>query len=334
MRADVVTGRSLFPVVPPEALQATRVHRRLAVGAAEAVRPSPFLFPSDMRSLLVLAVFVAAPVVLAPAALAQATPSNADVAAYDAGYQTAVQLREGSATFTAARYREGFEAGLRADSAQIAFALGLQTGLQIRADTVTGIDAAVFLRGIEAGFAGSAPAYAPDVVERAAAAFRDTLTARRTRAQANDPAVRAQAAQASAAASAAAAIAGPFLAAAAARPGAVVSPTGLVSLVTTPGTGAKPTAASRVSVAYAGRFASGEEFDASPAGQPAEFGLGRVVPGFAEALQDMQVGETRTIWVPAALAYGERGAPGPGGQGGIPPGAALEFDLTLVAILP
>ena len=79
----------------------------------------------------------------------------------------AQRLREGSAAFTAASYREGFRAGLRGDSARIAYALGLQTGLQIRADTVTGIDPETFLRGIEAGFAGRTPEYAPDAVERA-----------------------------------------------------------------------------------------------------------------------------------------------------------------------
>ncbi len=266
----------------------------------------------------------------APAALAQGTPSNAEVTAYDAGYQTAQRLHADSRTFTAAAYREGFRAGLAADSARIAYAVGLQTGFQFRADTLTGLDAQTFLRGIEAGFAGTAPTYDAATVERARTAFQDTLTARQTRARASDPAVRARAEQARTNGEAAVA----FLARAAARPGAVVSPTGLVSVVTTPGTGPSPAQTDRVSVRYAGRFADGTEFDASPAGETVEFGLNRVVPGFSEALQAMKVGETRTIWLPPSLAYGERGAPGPNGQGGIPPNTALEFDLTLVSILP
>ena len=270
-----------------------------------------------MRLALLFALVLAA----SPAALAQATPSDADVAGYDAGYQTAARLREGSATFTADRYRDGFRAGLRGDSAQIAFALGLQTGLQFRADTTVGIDPDVFLRGIAAGFAGSAPAYSPETVGRAQAAFTDSLAARRARATA----VQTQAG---------AAVSQAFLAAAAARAGATVSPTGLVSVVTAPGAGPKPTAASRVAVRYTGRFADGTVFDASPEGETVEFALAGVVRGFSEALTDMQAGETRTIWLPPALAYGERGAPGPGGQGGIPPNTALEFELTLVSILP
>ena len=272
-----------------------------------------------MRPFLLLALAAS----LAPAAAAQTTPSDADVTSYDAGYQNAVRLQRGSAAFTAAKYREGFEAGLRADSSQIAFALGLQAGFQFRSDTETGLDPQAFLRGIEAGFAGTEPAYTPEVVGRAQAAFEDTLRVRQERRRASDPAVAAQRAEAQR-----------VLAAAAARPGAVVSPSGLVSVVTTPGTGASPTRDSRVSVRYAGRFADGTEFDASPPGETAEFSLQRVIPGFAEALQQMKVGESRTIWLPPNLAYGDRGAPGPGGQGGIPPGAALEFDLTLVDILP
>ena len=277
-----------------------------------------------MRSLF-LTVLAAAlvPALLAPAARAQGAPSNADVTAYDAGYQTAQRMRAGSAAFTADRYREGFRAGLRGDSTQIAFALGLQTGFQLRSDTLTGLDPEAFLRGIEAGFAGSAPAYTPEVVGRAQAAFGDSLQARQARARLADPAVRTRREAAAR-----------VLSEAAARPGAVVSPTGLVSVVTTPGTGATPTPTSRVQVRYQGRFPDGTVFDETPEGQTAEFGLSGVVPGFAEALSQMKVGETRTVWLPPALAYGERGMAGPGGQGGIPPDAALVFDLTLVSILP
>ena len=104
--------------------------------------------------------------------------------------------------------------------------------------------------------------------------------------------------------------------------------------MTTPGDGPRPEPTSRVAVRYTGRFADGTVFDASPEGETAEFSVGNVVPGFREALLAMQPGETRTVWLPPSLAYGERGAPGPGGQGGIPPNAALEFDLTLVSVLP
>ena len=273
-------------------------------------------------------VLLAALVSVSPAALAQTTPSDADVAAYDVGYRTAANLRVVSDAFTAERYRDGFRAGLRADSSQIAFALGLQAGLEIRMDSLTGIDPEAYLRGIEAGFAGSPPAFEPAVTERATAALRDSVTARVARTRQSDPAFRARAQQARDNAAASERV----LAAAAARPGARVSPTGVVSVVTTPGAGSPPAAGARVSVRYTGRFADGSVFDASPAGETVEFALTGVVPGFAEAIREMQPGETRTVWIPSALAYGPQGAPGPGGQGGIPPNTALEFDITLVSV--
>ncbi|HEX8386778.1 MAG TPA: FKBP-type peptidyl-prolyl cis-trans isomerase [Rubricoccaceae bacterium] len=280
-----------------------------------------------MRPFAVLSAVLA--LAASPGALAQAPPSDADVAAYDAGYRAAADLREGSAAFTAARYREGFRAGLRADSAEIAYAIGLQTGFQVRADTISGVDPEAFLRGIEAGFAGSAPAYAPDVVERAAAAFRDTLQARVRRAQGLPDVPPASPARPTGASpDSAAAAAARFLAEVAARPGVERTASGLLYTVTESGSGERPTTSSRVQVEYVGRLADGSEFDRSPEGQPAEFGVRNVVPGFAEALLAMRPGERRTVWLPPNLAYGAAGAPG-----AVPPHAVLEFDLTLVRVL-
>jgi peptidylprolyl isomerase len=63
-----------------------------------------------------------------------------------------------------------------------------------------------------------------------------------------------------------------------------------------------------VRVRYRGRLVSGDVFDESPAGEPLEFtiGAGQVIPGFDEALRGMKVGETRTVEIEIADAYGER----------------------------
>ena len=63
-----------------------------------------------------------------------------------------------------------------------------------------------------------------------------------------------------------------------------------------------------VRVHYTGRLESGEIFDSSEGGEPLEFelGAGQVIAGFDEGVQGMQVGETRTIEIPAEDAYGER----------------------------
>ena len=59
-----------------------------------------------------------------------------------------------------------------------------------------------------------------------------------------------------------------------------------------------------------------------------------VVPGMAEALQEMRPGETRTVYLPPSLAYGARGVAGRGGVWRVPPHAALVFRLTLVRVVP
>jgi FKBP-type peptidyl-prolyl cis-trans isomerase FklB len=72
------------------------------------------------------------------------------------------------------------------------------------------------------------------------------------------------------------------------------------------------------------------EFDSSyKRGQPATFPVTGVIKGWTEALQLMPVGSKWQLFVPAELAYGDRGA---GGQ--IPPNATLIFEVELLSIQP
>jgi FKBP-type peptidyl-prolyl cis-trans isomerase len=108
-----------------------------------------------------------------------------------------------------------------------------------------------------------------------------------------------------------------------------VTGSGLQYIVLRQGTGAKPTAEDKVSVNYRGTLVDGTEFDNSYArGQPAEFPVGGVIPGWTEALQLMNVGAKYKLFVPSALAYGERrmGAK-------IPPNSTLIFEVELLNIL-
>jgi FKBP-type peptidyl-prolyl cis-trans isomerase FklB len=104
---------------------------------------------------------------------------------------------------------------------------------------------------------------------------------------------------------------------------------GLQYEVLATGDGEKPTAASTVRTHYHGTFINGDIFDSSvDRGQPTEFPVGGVIPGWTEALQMMTEGSKWRLYVPYNLAYGEQGS-----QGAIPPYSTLVFDVELLAII-
>lgn len=85
----------------------------------------------------------------------------------------------------------------------------------------------------------------------------------------------------------------------------------------------------RVKVQYIGLLRDGTEFDSSWDGEPVEFNLSQVIPGWDEGLRGMKVGGRRTLIIPADLAYGPNGTE----DGTIPPGATLVFVVDLVDIV-
>ena len=73
----------------------------------------------------------------------------------------------------------------------------------------------------------------------------------------------------------------------------------------------RPKAADTVTVHYSGWTTDGKLFDSSvQRGQPASFPLNRVIKGWTEGLQLMQIGESVRFWIPADLAYGENAGGG------------------------
>ncbi|WP_231883654.1 MULTISPECIES: FKBP-type peptidyl-prolyl cis-trans isomerase [Methylomonas] len=117
-----------------------------------------------------------------------------------------------------------------------------------------------------------------------------------------------------------------FLAENAKKPGVVTTASGLQYQVVTEGSGAQPGPTDNVTVHYQGTTIDGKEFDSSyKRGAPASFPLNRVIPGWTEGLQLMKEGAKYRLFIPAKLAYGERGA----GRD-IGPNSALIFDVELI----
>ncbi|GAB3345036.1 FKBP-type peptidyl-prolyl cis-trans isomerase [Lysobacter tyrosinilyticus] len=119
-----------------------------------------------------------------------------------------------------------------------------------------------------------------------------------------------------------------FLARNAKQPDIHTTASGLQYQVLTTGSGAKPAADATVRVNYIGKLLDGREFENTYAiDHAAEFPLTQLMPGWREGLTLMPVGSKYRLWIPAALAYGERGVPG-----AIGPNATLVFDVELLAI--
>lgn len=113
------------------------------------------------------------------------------------------------------------------------------------------------------------------------------------------------------------------------REGVTQTKSGLQYEVLTEGSGKSPKATDTVRCHYEGRLLDGTVFDSSyKRGEPADFGLNQVIPGWTEGVQLMKEGAKFRFHIPYLLAYGERGA---GAQ--IPPYSTLVFDVELIKVL-
>jgi len=112
------------------------------------------------------------------------------------------------------------------------------------------------------------------------------------------------------------------------REGVQVTESGLQYMVLEAGDGEQPKATDRVRVHYHGTRIDGTVFDSSvDRGEPAEFPLNRVIPGWTEGLQLMKVGAKWKFFIPSELAYGEQA------RGEIQANDVLIFEVELLDIL-
>ncbi|XOV80145.1 MAG: FKBP-type peptidyl-prolyl cis-trans isomerase [Aestuariibacter sp.] len=111
------------------------------------------------------------------------------------------------------------------------------------------------------------------------------------------------------------------------RDGVMSTESGIQYEVIEQGEGNKPSAEDTVKVHYHGTLIDGTVFDSSyDRGEPAVFPLNRVIKGWTEGVQLMNVGSKYRFHIPAHLAYGERAT------GKIGPNSTLVFDVELLGI--
>ncbi|WCG83849.1 FKBP-type peptidyl-prolyl cis-trans isomerase [Pectobacterium sp. A5351] len=196
--------------------------------------------------------------------------------------------------------------------AQASYGIGLQVGQQLQESGLEGLIPEALLAGLRDALEGNAPAVPVDVVHRALREIHERADAvRRDRQQVL--AVEGQ----------------QFLAENAQKEGVNSTESGLQFRVLMQGEGSIPARQDRVRVHYTGRLIDGSVFDSSvQRGQPAEFPVSGVIPGWIEALTLMPVGSKWELYIPHNLAYGERGA-----GASIPPFSALIFEVELLEIL-
>ncbi|MBP2845833.1 FKBP-type peptidyl-prolyl cis-trans isomerase [Dickeya oryzae] len=196
--------------------------------------------------------------------------------------------------------------------AQASYGIGLQIGQQLQESGLEGLIPDALLAGLCNALEGQAPAVPVDVVHRALREVHERADVVRRERQ-RELAAEGQR----------------FLDANVAKEGVSSTESGLQFRVLTQGDGAIPARQDRVRVHYTGRLIDGTVFDSSvQRGQPAEFPVSGVIPGWIEALTLMPVGSKWELYIPQNLAYGERGA-----GASIPPFSTLIFEVELLEIL-
>ncbi len=112
------------------------------------------------------------------------------------------------------------------------------------------------------------------------------------------------------------------------KEGVKTTASGLQYEVLTEGTGKSPKATDTVLVHYRGTTIDGREFDSSyKRGEPIEFPLNAVIPGWTEGVGLMKEGAKYRLFIPSKLAYGSRGA-----GSAIGPDETLIFDVELLKV--
>ncbi len=201
---------------------------------------------------------------------------------------------------------------LETDEEKLSYGVGMNIGFSLTRQGVPDLKLEAVLEGIRDSVNGQSPKVSETEVQQSAARIQERQEAELAVLAEENGAKGVE-----------------FLAENGAREGIVTTDSGLQYEVLKEGEGESPTAESIVRTHYHGTLIDGTVFDSSiDRGEPTQFAVNQVIPGWTEALQLMKVGGKMRIFVPANLAYGEQ-SPGPA----IPPNSTLIFDVELMEIV-
>jgi FKBP-type peptidyl-prolyl cis-trans isomerase FklB len=239
---------------------------------------------------------------------AATTPKASSSANSSAKAQTPAAKRPATAAKTAPPLT------LKTQKEKFSYALGMKMGANLHRQDVP-VDPNILARGLKDGLAGSKTLLTEEEAQAAITAVQNDLRQKQQAKMQAEGAANKKEGDA-------------FLSANKAKEGVVTLPSGLEYKILKEGSGPKPTASDSVVCNYRGTLINGTEFDSSyKRGQPATFPVTGVIKGWTEALQLMPVGSKWQLFIPADLAYGERG-PSPE----IGPNATLIFEVELLSI--
>ncbi len=205
---------------------------------------------------------------------------------------------------------------LKDERDKVSYSIGLDIGSTFKKQGMD-INSDVLLKGLKDGAGDGKPLMTEDEIRATMTAYSKNM-------------MEKQAAKAKEAAQKNGAVGETYLAENKKKEGVKTTASGLQYKVLAEGSGAKPKETDTVVVNYKGTLIDGKEFDSSyKRGEPATFPVNRVIKGWTEALQLMSKGAKYQLFIPADLAYGERGA----GQD-IGPNETLIFEVELLEIKP
>ncbi|MEO8045541.1 MAG: FKBP-type peptidyl-prolyl cis-trans isomerase [Spartobacteria bacterium] len=221
-----------------------------------------------------------------------------------------------AASFAFASFALAADTQLKDQKEKVSYSIGLDIGSTLKRQLIE-VNPELLTKGINDGLSGAKPLMNDEETKATMATFQKEMMEKQT-------------ASKKAAGEKNAAEGKKFLEENKSKEGVKTTSSGLQYKVLKEGNGPTPKATDTVKVNYRGTTIDGTEFDSSyKRGQPAEFPVNRVIKGWTEALQMMKVGSKYQLYVPADLAYGERGA-----GSDIGPNAMLMFDVELLGINP